>query len=323
MALAASAKAVEYGNSVLDLGVGARALGMGGAFVGLADDATATYWNPAGLTGIQDCEVGVAGQAQESAALALDSHDIGSDYLFLSGGVTRPDIGSFGVSALHFGVSGIQRVPGAPAAPGGGGAFSTADWGLFAGYARTVIPGLDFGLTLKDVFGGADSGLGADSSGPNYESFGVDLGLKVEFGEFTPALEGLDLGVNLQDLLDSGVRWANTPGDPVERVAMNPKAGLAYALPFEFLEDAGAQVNLAVDVDPTVYAPSTLIRYGAEVWYLETLALRGGMMEFTDSGQGVQPSVGASVRLYLLQLDYAYLYYESTPVQYLDLTVRW
>ena len=32
----------------LSHGVGARALGMGGAFVAVADDATATYWNPAG-----------------------------------------------------------------------------------------------------------------------------------------------------------------------------------------------------------------------------------------------------------------------------------
>ncbi len=33
----------------LRMGTGARALGMGGAFVGVADDATACYWNPAGL----------------------------------------------------------------------------------------------------------------------------------------------------------------------------------------------------------------------------------------------------------------------------------
>ena len=30
-------------------GIGARAEGMGGAFVAVADDATAVYWNPAGL----------------------------------------------------------------------------------------------------------------------------------------------------------------------------------------------------------------------------------------------------------------------------------
>ena len=32
--------------------VGVRALGMGGAFVAVADDATANYWNPAGLIGV-------------------------------------------------------------------------------------------------------------------------------------------------------------------------------------------------------------------------------------------------------------------------------
>ena len=39
--------------------VGTRALGMGGAFVGLADDATAIYWNPAGLSNVQGGFVGV------------------------------------------------------------------------------------------------------------------------------------------------------------------------------------------------------------------------------------------------------------------------
>ena len=33
----------------VDLQMGARAFGMGGAFVAICDDATATYWNPAGL----------------------------------------------------------------------------------------------------------------------------------------------------------------------------------------------------------------------------------------------------------------------------------
>ena len=31
--------------------IGTRAQGMGGAFVGVADDASAVYWNPAGLAG--------------------------------------------------------------------------------------------------------------------------------------------------------------------------------------------------------------------------------------------------------------------------------
>jgi hypothetical protein len=36
--------------SDLGMGTGARAIGMGGAFVAVADDASAAFWNPAGLT---------------------------------------------------------------------------------------------------------------------------------------------------------------------------------------------------------------------------------------------------------------------------------
>lgn len=46
----------ELNGSDLGMGVGARAISMGGAFSALADDASAMYWNPAGLTGIEDSE---------------------------------------------------------------------------------------------------------------------------------------------------------------------------------------------------------------------------------------------------------------------------
>ena len=39
----------KYAGEFISLGVGARALGMGGAFAALANDVTAGYWNPAGL----------------------------------------------------------------------------------------------------------------------------------------------------------------------------------------------------------------------------------------------------------------------------------
>ena len=41
----------------LRMGVGARALGMGGAFTGIADDPSAAYWNPAGLGQIHNFQL--------------------------------------------------------------------------------------------------------------------------------------------------------------------------------------------------------------------------------------------------------------------------
>jgi hypothetical protein len=54
-ALATSAQAINSkagtaAYTFLKTGIGAKAQAMGGAFVGLADDATAIFYNPAGLT---------------------------------------------------------------------------------------------------------------------------------------------------------------------------------------------------------------------------------------------------------------------------------
>lgn len=51
------ATAGGYAESLLSLGNGARSLGMGGAFVPLADDGSAAYWNPAGLAQFRNVQV--------------------------------------------------------------------------------------------------------------------------------------------------------------------------------------------------------------------------------------------------------------------------
>ena len=46
---APAAHATKYAGEFLKVPVGARAVGMGGAFTAVADDATAIWWNPAGM----------------------------------------------------------------------------------------------------------------------------------------------------------------------------------------------------------------------------------------------------------------------------------
>jgi long-subunit fatty acid transport protein len=53
----AFAQQIEMSSSLNPVGSGARATGMGGAFIGVADDATAASWNPAGLIQLEKPEV--------------------------------------------------------------------------------------------------------------------------------------------------------------------------------------------------------------------------------------------------------------------------
>lgn len=52
------------------VGSGARALGMGGAFIAVADDATASSWNPAGLCVLEKAEASVVYQPYASYSTA-------------------------------------------------------------------------------------------------------------------------------------------------------------------------------------------------------------------------------------------------------------
>lgn len=48
-----------FGNGLSLNSPGPKGLGMGGAMVGLADDYTTIYWNPAGMTNLEDAQIGV------------------------------------------------------------------------------------------------------------------------------------------------------------------------------------------------------------------------------------------------------------------------
>ncbi len=57
VAAAPTARAAKFAGAFMEDGGGARALGMGGAFAAVADDPTATFWNPAGLSRLDSREL--------------------------------------------------------------------------------------------------------------------------------------------------------------------------------------------------------------------------------------------------------------------------
>src|ERR1700690_3447731 len=65
----------KYAGEFISTGVGARALAMGGAFVALANDVTAGYWIPAGLSRINYPEFTLM---HDSESGSLVNHDYGA-----------------------------------------------------------------------------------------------------------------------------------------------------------------------------------------------------------------------------------------------------
>ena len=76
------------------VGSGARAIGMGGAFIAIADDATAASWNPEGLIQLETPEVSMVGSyftrnedfsSDAKGDPLCESNSDGFDFNYLSG----------------------------------------------------------------------------------------------------------------------------------------------------------------------------------------------------------------------------------------------
>ena len=95
--------AENYTGDFLTNGVGGRALGMGGAYAALADDVTATYWNPAGIAHVPDkSQIGFMHAARRS----------GLGGFSYAGAVSRINTWlALGASWIHAGVDDIPIYP--------------------------------------------------------------------------------------------------------------------------------------------------------------------------------------------------------------------
>lgn len=141
----------------LRIGVGARARGMGGSFVALADDGSAHYWNPAGMTSFTGL-----GATFSHNVWALDiTHE------FVSLTIPANTIGVFGfsLSALTMDEKEITTVR----EPEGTGLnYSVMDMALGASYAKRISDRLSYGITFKYIRLAAHHELA--------QTFAVDMG---------------------------------------------------------------------------------------------------------------------------------------------------
>jgi hypothetical protein len=257
-------------------GAGARASGMGGAFVAVADDATAGYWNPAGLS---QMDLYVYQACLQYAILPNDA-----SLSFLSYAFLVPNVGNFSIAWMNFSIGAIDTNDENAEFLGH---FSNSENTVFVSYGRKVyglVPGLSLGASLKFLHQGYE---GYSAMGP-----GLDLGVL-----WQPILYWDHMvGLNVQNL--SQHLYAN--GGGVESSLINAKLGAA----FKFLrsEDVLYFNHLIQTVDLEVSEHSHFnIRIGAEYWYTQTLGVRAGYT-------GQEMTAGLSYRPENFEIDYAYHY---------------
>lgn len=145
----AIAQTAKYSNEFLNVGVGARSIGMGRAFIATADDVTASYWNPAGLVKLSGDQQAGLMHAQYFAGIAK------FDYIGVAGKLDKKS--AIGVSVLRYGVDDIPNTT--ELIDGDGNmnydrisSFSVADYAMMISYSRSSgIEGLDLGGNLKII----------------------------------------------------------------------------------------------------------------------------------------------------------------------------
>lgn len=217
--LAGSSQGTETA-AYLDIGVGARALAMGGAYTALADDAHSVYWNPAGLARMEKREA-----AASHAELGnMTRHDFityahPTSQAVVAGAFTYLNQGKLeGRDALGGRTSGFDASD-AAVAFAAGRKNDLADFGVSVKYLRSHIAsaeaqGFAFDAGLKRVVaavhGKALFGAVLRNMGPGlkYNNQRNDLPLRLALGAAYRFEQGHALAVELQN----GPRGAGSEG---------------------------------------------------------------------------------------------------------------
>ena len=148
VAFGADSHAAPY----LRMGVGARALAMGGAFTSVADDATAAYWNPAGLVKIEHIEA----TFMYAANMNVDRNLNYFAYTHWLG------VGGIGVSWLNAGMDDFTMRNSDGGYEGSGDVGDNAIMFSYGFEVGSLMLGGTAKVLHQDIFGESETGFGID-----------------------------------------------------------------------------------------------------------------------------------------------------------------
>jgi tetratricopeptide (TPR) repeat protein len=285
--LAAAPGFAQNGGQVgqfLSYGVGARAMSMGGAYYAISDDASAAYWNPAGLAQLQRKEL-----TTMQATMFQDTKLTYFSY-------AQPTKGGsvFALSMTQLAGTGFEAVSATfnPAVPTevatvqSNGSFTDSQQAIALSWAKNVTETVLFGMSAEDVT--------RKLAGSSDSTKLLNLGMMKTMGT------SYRLGIGAENV------FSQTTGDTQDTYPVTIKIGNSLRL---FKE----RLTLALDAEK-VLGGATDLRFGGEYWVSRWFAFRFGLLGLPsiqeedfgfglnfknltlDIGEGIH-SLGSSTRI--------------------------
>jgi hypothetical protein len=239
--------------------VGTRALGMGGAFVAVADDPSAVYWNPAGLPRMGVINLGVDWQSFETGRGAAE----GSSALVA---LTTPPLG---VSYLR-----LRQTPRLGA--------SLVTHNIGASLVQSIGERIDVATTIKFVRGEASA---ANLPGKGSNTVDLDVAAMVTLGR------GVRAGLSVRNLREPEF---DTLMDGVAlTLERQARAGVAW-----HGESSIVAVDVDLLETESVLGPRRHVAIGGEQWFASRrVAARAGFRLNTTENAFPTGAAGVTVRL--------------------------
>ena len=274
-----------------DIGIGARPLGMGGAFVALADDGNAASYNAAGLGYITAMHVSLT-TAQRFRGLINYNH--------ISGIVPLRSAGSFGASiGILSEDSEVYK-----------------EQTITISYGKAFLQRFAVGMNLKSLSTYYDeSNESVSAHLKNNSQFFASTSaadISFDFGLMANPVTGLTLGLSAENLFPADVSVSELGEDSVPQ---NIRVGLAYRLTAIAATTQQKSLREVLKSGLGLFEVSFRdgdrhIHTGAELWLNRAVGLRAGysLRSGVNSVTGI--SLGGSAKLPIaalrLQLDYAF-----------------